>query len=164
MLRLNLAMKLLAVFFIGIMASNCAKSFTTDKTIKPEDFSKEIARLEAIAKGADLSAQPKAHLQLALLYSHYKNPNSDYIVALKELETYISLDQEGGTATEIQNLLAILRKLKKITDENKQLAQENNQLKIKAEQMFLENSEIKKTVEQLKHLDIRMEEKRKEVK
>lgn len=157
MLKLNLATKLLAVFFIGIMASNCAKSFTTDKIIKPEDFSKEIARLEAIAKSADLSAQPKAHLQLALLYSHYKNPNSDYIVALKELETYISLDPEDGRATEIQNLLAILRRFKKITDENQQI-------KVKVEQLFLENSEIKKAVEQLKHLDIRMEEKRKEVK
>ena len=161
--------KLLIFFFMILAAAGCAQQqlqmHTTpnDIILKPEDFSKEIARLGAIVKRGEQPDHVKAHLQLAKLYSHHKNPNPDYLLALKELESYISHDTEGGKADEIQNWLAVLRKLKKITDENNQITQEHLDTNAKMEQLIKENQDMKKTVEQLESLDIRIEEKRKQL-
>jgi len=111
--------------------------------LKTEDFSKDIAKLEEIIqKEVDISIATKVHLELALLYLDYKNPSPDYFKAFQELEIYASLSPTGKT-DEVQNLLRLLREVKKLADENQELI---------------------KTVEQLKHLDINIEEKRRQVK
>lgn len=162
--------KPLILFFMVLTAVGCAQQqlqmHTTPNNIilKPEDFSKEIARLGAIAKRDGQPDHVKVHLQLAKLYSHHKNPNPDYLLALKELESYISHDTEGGKADEIQNWLAVLRRLKMIIDEKNQIAREHQDTNAKMEQIIKENQDMKKTVEQLESLDIRIEEKRKQLK
>jgi len=162
--------KPLILFFMVLTAAGCAQqqlqTHTTPNNIilKPEDFSKEIARLGAITKRGEQPDHIKVHLQLAKLYSHHKNPNPDYLLALKELESYISHDTEGGKADEIQNWLAVLRRLKMIIDEKNQIAQEHQDTNAKMEQIIKENQDMKKTVEQLESLDIRIEEKRKQLK
>ena len=163
---------LLCVFFLSSCALPYLHKTPCDTIPKPEDFPIAITQWETIAQEhTDVAKSATAHLWLALLYSHYKNLNPDYLMALNELETYVNLDKEHSNADEIQNLLALLRSLKAAGEENKRLAserehlpQENQEMKIKMEQLIKENQEIKKTVEELKHLDINIEEKRRQIK
>ena len=116
--------------------------------LKPKDFPKEIARLEKIAKtNPDISVQARAHLQLALLHADHKNPFPDYLRAVKGLETFISLEPEGGKADDIQNLLALLKKIELLTKENNRIKEENQKMK--------------DIIENMKSLDIQLEQKRK---
>lgn len=178
---------LLCVFFLSSCASPYLHKTPCDTIPKPEDFPIAITRWETLAKeDTDVAKSATSHLWLALLYSHYKNLNPDYLMALNELEAYVNLDKEHSNADEIQNLLALLRSLKAAGEENKKLkieiehlpqenqeklkseierfSKENQEMKIKMEQLIKENQEIKKTVEELKHLDINIEEKRRQIK
>src|SRR3989304_3782663 len=184
-------MKALPPLLCMIFLSSCTLPYL-DRTPctsipKPEGFPITITRWDTIAKeDTDIAKRATAHLWLALLYSHYKNLNPDYLMALNELEMYVSLDKEHSNADEIQNLLALLRSLKALEEENKRLkserehfpqenqeklknelervSKENQELKTKIEQLIKENQEMKKTVEELKYLDINIEENRKQVK
>lgn len=143
MVRPNRVITLPILLLLGFITFSCAPAHLIYPVLKTEDFSKDIAKSEEIIqKEVDISIVTKAHLELALLYLHYKNPNHDYFKALQELEIYISLSPSGNT-DEIQNLLTLLREVKKLADENQELI---------------------KTVEQLKHLDINIEEKRRQIK
>lgn len=103
---------------------------------------KEIERLNEITKNhPDPDARARSHLRLAAYYSAHKNAN--YLSALKELEAYAALDPEGSKRESIQNWLALLRELERT----------KNKLK-----------ESKESLEQLKKLDIKMEEMRKKIK
>jgi DNA-binding transcriptional regulator YhcF (GntR family) len=109
--------------------------------LKSPGFHKEITRLQAITeKPQDTSNRAMIHLQLALLYSHYKNPTPNYYRALKELETYVSLYPEGGKADVIQNWLTMLKEIVKLS---------------------MENKDMKEKLEQLQNLDIELEKTRK---
>ncbi|HAG51089.1 MAG: hypothetical protein A2X87_08490 [Deltaproteobacteria bacterium GWC2_42_51] len=150
--------KLCIAAFVGLMVFSCIPVRLSYPVLNPEDFSKEIARLESIIQAEnDLSKVTKAHQQLAVLYLHYKNPNPDYVNAIKHLEIYVTLSQRGGKTEEVQSLLSLLRAF----NENKLLGHES---KNRIDQLIKENQELKKTVEQLQSLDIKMEEKRREVK
>lgn len=154
--------KLCIAVFVGLMVVSCVPLRLSYPVLNPEDFLKEIERMESIIQTEnDLSKVTKAHQQLAVLYLHYKNPNPDYLNTLKHLEIYATLSPRGGKTEEVQSLLALLRAFKKIDDENKLLGQES---KNRIDQLIKENQELKKTVEQLQSLDIKMEEKRREVK
>ncbi len=154
-----------AALFIGLMASHCTMPQILHPVLEPEDFHEEIARLEAAAVEAlDLYEITEVHLQLALLYSHYKNPATDYLKALKELELYTALAPESEKTADIQSLFAVLRELKKLTDENKQVKRKMEEMNLKIQQLARENQELKETVEELKHLDLNIEERRREVK
>lgn len=184
---------LLCVFFLSSCTLPYLQRESCDTIPKSEDFPIVITRWDTIAKGhTDAAKKATAHLWLALLYSHYKNPNPDYLMALNELEAYVNLDKERSNTDEIQNLLALLRSLKaageevkrlkseqehlphekfngeenheKLKNELERFSKENQELKIKMEQLIKENQEIKKTVEELKHLDINIEEKRRQIK
>ena len=131
---------------------------STGIQLKAHEFPKEIARLEAmISRDADLYSQRKTHLRLAMLYLDNKNPAPNYSHALKELELYVSLDSEGGRRLEIHNLLRALQEIVRLTDENKKI-------RLKMELAIKENEEIKKTVEELRNLDLRIEERRRQIK
>jgi hypothetical protein len=140
--------KLLIFLVILIPLSHCAswhkKGASSFGDVKSYNFSHDIVRLEKIVKNnPESSIRAKAHFQLALLYSSYKNPNPNYQQALKELEAYISLNSSGKVSEEILNWLAILRELNKLIDENQKM---------------------KESVKQLKNLDIEIEEKKKKLK
>ena len=96
-------------------------------------------------------------MQRAFLYLDPKNPTPDYAAALNELEIYAKEERQGGAKTDIRILIRILRELGKATNTN-------NSLRTKVAQMEKENQALKETIEQLKSIDIMMEEKRKEVK
>lgn len=143
MVRPNRVIALLILLLLGFVTFSCAPPHLIYPVLKTEGFSKDIVKLEEIIqKEVDVSIVTKAHLELALLYLHYKNPSHDYFKALQELEIYTSLSPSGKT-DEIQNLLTLLREVKRLADENQELI---------------------KTVEKLKHLDINIEEKRRQVK
>lgn len=129
-----------------------------EQELQPVAILEEIERLEAMVPvNTNLSFQRKAHLRLALLYLDRKNTKPNYITALKELEIYIKIDSEGGKRPEIQSLLTALREVGRLTEESKKI-------KAKTEQLLKENTEIKKTVEELKTLDLKIEERRRQAK
>jgi len=112
--------------------------------LKYPNFPKEIARLQTVAeKTQDMSGRAAIHLQLALLYSHYKNPAPNYRKALLEIEAYVSLEPEGGKADVIQNWLAMLKEIIRLGRENK---------------------DMKEKIGQLQYLDIELEKSRKQIK
>lgn len=131
----------------------------------PDNFKGEIQSLNEHAKTtSNDSERAKIHLKLAALYSHYKNPNPDYSRALKELEEYIALNPEGGKRTEVQNWLAVLHTLKRERKTKERLELNNRKLKSEIDRVENEKKLMEETIEKLKHLDIRLEEKRKQVK
>ncbi|HAM51736.1 MAG TPA: hypothetical protein DCP92_14025 [Nitrospiraceae bacterium] len=146
----------LVVIFWGVtLLSHCTPANVQKETnletffqryaeMKPGRFHKEIEQLQENAqKPLDSPASAPVHLQLALLYGHHRNQAPNYSMALKELETYISLAPEEGKAEMIQNWLSLLKEIVRLDRENK---------------------EMKEKVEQLKDLDIELEKRRKLVK
>lgn len=158
MLSPHRVIELFLLALIALMVSQCTpESLRKDAEVKdmkyftklkPRDFPKEIARLEKIAKThSDTSVQARAHLQLAMLFLDYKNPAVNYIRALRELEAYISLYPEGGQADEIQTWRALLDKIELLTKENNRIKEENQKMN--------------NIIENMKSLDIQLEQKRK---
>jgi murein L,D-transpeptidase YcbB/YkuD len=146
--------------------------------IKLAGFQKEITRLKEIAdKSNEPDERASAHLHLAFLYSHYRNPSPHYQTALNELALYASLDPEGCKSDTIQSWIAALRQivelemetksLKEKMEQSKNLEKEYRDLKEKVEQsknLEKENRDLKEKVEQLKELDIELEKRRKTIK
>lgn len=158
---IEMIFRFLVFFFLIIILSHCTtaqKEHTTSMPdLKTQSLSENIKLLKEIAqKHPDQSMRAKAHLKLAKLYSSHKNPNLNYQQALKELEMYLSFNPADGGIDEIQDLLAILRAMEKINEENRKSRQKVNQL-------VRENKELNESLEQLKNLDIQMEEKRKKI-
>jgi hypothetical protein len=160
------------LFMIGCHQVIHPRVLSIHDITQPDNFKREIQSLNEQTKiTSNDSEKAQIHLKLAALYSHYKNPNPDYSRALSELEEYITLDPEGGKRTDIQNWLAILQRLKREmqTIKRERKTKESfglNNRKLKSEIDRLENEKrlMKETIEKLKHLDIRLEEKRKQVK
>jgi len=153
---------LVVLLSVLVVLSHCASVYKeaapTLPGVKAEDMSADIERLEEIAdKDADPSVRAKAQLRLAKLYSAHKNPKPNYQQALKRLEMYLSFNPAEGEADEMQNWLALLRELVREHDELRKAKQTINQL-------TKENKELKDTLQGLKDLDIKMEEKRRQVK
>ncbi len=154
--------------------------------LKGQEFQKEIVQLESlIDNNSEPTLRAKLHLRLGLLHLDSKNPNPNYLTAVKELESSLTLDPKGERKGEVQNLIQLLREMRKMTEENKkikaktdQLTQENQEIKkenleTKKENLEVknENQELKKNVEQLKdlveqlkNLDVNIEERRKKIK
>ena len=170
---------LVPVFFL----TSCSLIYTPKSK---EDFSQEAARLgKMIQEEKDPSARGTFHLQLAWLYSNHKNPQKDYLRALREFETYSSLVPDGAKSDEIQNWLFILRfldgsekELRQMRERIASLSKENAERKMELEQQMKKiqkmqgnieklqesNASLKKTIESLKTLDLQIEKKRKSVK
>ncbi|MDO9289376.1 MAG: hypothetical protein Q7T83_11375 [Thermodesulfovibrionales bacterium] len=158
MLSPHRAIKLFLLALIALMVAQCTpaslqkdaevKDMKYSAKLKPKDFPREIARLEKIAKThSDMSVQARAHLQLAMLFLDYKNPAVNYLRALRELEAYISLNPEGGQTDEIQTWRALLSKIELLTKENNRIKEENQKMN--------------NIIENMKSLDIQLEQKRK---
>ena len=185
MYRLQKIIELCAILFLAMLISQCThtgdlcKIHTHYADLKSTDFNEEIARLQKITiKPQDTSAGAMVHLQLALLYSHYRTPTPNYQRALTELETYIFLDPEGGKADIIQNWLTILKEIvrldgeharldkenARLDKENARLDKENARLDKENARLDKENNDMKGKIEQLQYLDIELEKRRKQVK
>lgn len=178
MYRLQKIIELFAIIFLIVLISQCTcrgdlcKVYTRYTDLKSADFNNEIAQLQKITlKPKDKSIGVMAHLQLAFLYSHYRNPAPNYRKALKEIETYISLDPEGSKADIIQTWLTIIKEIVRLESENSGLDKENSKLekesaRLSKENVRLEseNNEMKEKIEQLQYLDIELEKRRKLIK
>jgi hypothetical protein len=165
------------------LLTSCSLKYTSQTS---EDLSRDTVRLEKMIEnyGAE-SVHANTHLQLAWLYANDKNPKMDYKKALREFETFRSLAPDEAKTDEIQNWLSILRALDRsqkelqqkqeaislITGENaeRKMALEQQMKKIQKMQANIEklqesNARLKKTIEGLETLDLRIENKRKTVK
>jgi len=143
---------------------------------RPEEDFQAIPDLEKrIPEERDASLRAKYHLQLAWLYSNYKNPKKDYRKALEEFELYLSMVPDGAQTDEIQNWLSVLGALDKSERENLEIrlslenqAQKNQRLRENMENVVEKNESLeevnaglKKTIERLKNLNLQVEKKKK---
>jgi len=160
-----------ALLLIMITARCTQKAFFQNylyyeyENMQPADYQKEVERLHNVVQtSSNNSDLANAHLQLALLYSDYRNPAHDYNSALKELDTFASLDPKGSRKAYFQNWFRMLKEVVRADRSNDDIKEKEEQLKKELARLEKENAEIKEKLEQLKHLDIEMEEKRKMVK
>jgi valyl-tRNA synthetase len=164
--------KIFTVFLLITITASCAQKILLQnylyyeyEDMQPADYKKEVERLNNVVQASRNDSElANAHLQLALLYSDYRNPAHDYNTALKELDSFASLDPEGSRRAYFQNWLRMLKEIEKADRSNEDLKEKEQQLNKELSRLEKENAEIKKKLEQLKHLDIEMEEKRKMVK
>jgi hypothetical protein len=176
----NYLLKLIVLFFLLCMVifiTGCVqqtknmKDSTYYLALQTKEIKTEISHLENALKSEDDSlSRPTSlyYFYLALLYSHFKNPEPDYKHAFKNLEEYISLNPEGAEQkSSVQYLMSLLKKL--IKNENlcnelktliTTLKQENKTLTKKYEKLVIENQNTKEIIEKLKQLDIQLEKKR----
>jgi DNA repair exonuclease SbcCD ATPase subunit len=141
---------------LAFIFAGCTLKYTPPT---PEDYAQETARLEKrLQKQGDASVRAKSHLQLAWLYSSYKNPKMDYGKALIEFEAYLSLVPDEAGDDEIQNWLSILRQLERSEKESTKMTerievlsrenQENIKLRSNIELLTKENAEKREALEQ----------------
>ena len=115
--------KLIVLFFllcVVIFITGCVqqtknmKDSTYYLTLQTKEIKTEISHLENALKSEDNSlSRPTSLYYLALLYSHFKNPEPDYRHAFKNLEEYILLDPDGAEQkSSAQYLMSLLNKLK----------------------------------------------------
>jgi hypothetical protein len=146
---------------------------------KPDQYSTEIARLEAvIVQNPESSEGKQAHYQLAQLYVSYKNPRRDYKKSLENLNQYLYHHPGSEDDYNLQNWLSILteietqfpkvesqkKKIKQLTAKLESSRQENLALKEANSELEKTNLELTSKIEILKTLDDRVEEKRRNYK
>ena len=166
------------------MTENHGTELPSDKYIT------QINQLEArVQQEANSARRMQTHFELAQLYLSYRNPVRDYQKALKHLQIYASLNSKSADQHGLRNWLSALKeierlsqelnqkdkdikrlgvKLKKSTREKIALKKENKvfkntnvKLKQKNSKLEASNTNLAKTIEMLKNLDRRVEEKRK---
>jgi chromosome segregation ATPase len=163
-------------------------STSTYPSAADDQHSQEIVELNQVVKQNSQSSKAKnAHHKLARLYTDHNNHRRNYYKAIKHLEAYIILD-ESPADDETLNWLAALKEInhlskeihrlsKEITRVQKQLKKSNKsitaltktnrkltreEIKLREKNRKLEesNQKLHKTIEMLKNLDQRLEEKR----
>ena len=187
-------------YFRGIFAAGCVLlialggcTHTQDRAdgspektaVQPQTgkYVKAIAKQEQIVRtSADTSERTRAHLELAHLYTSYKNPRRNYRNALKHLEIYASLEPDFSNDKDLRNWLSALKEIERLAQKidsqdkearqlNKKLDQsrreitvykkKTRQLKKENNQLAESNASLEKTLEMLKNIDRNIEEKRK---
>jgi hypothetical protein len=84
--------------------------------LKPEDYAVEIEKYTRIIQSdLHLDIQQHAHLYLASLYFSPMNPDRNYELALKHLETYALFDPEFVNGVDPRLLLAAIIEIKRIS-------------------------------------------------
>ena len=85
-------------------------------TLQPEEYPGEIDKYnKLIQSDLHLVIQQRAHLNLASLYFSPMNPNRDYKLALKHLETYALFDPDFVNAVDPRLLLAAIIEIERIS-------------------------------------------------
>ena len=84
--------------------------------LQPEEYSGEIDKYhQLIQSDLHLDIQQRAHLYLASLYFSPMNPNRDYKLALKHLETYALFDPDFLNGVDPRLLLAAIIELESLS-------------------------------------------------
>ena len=133
-------MKAAAIMIALWIFAGCAHITDSEKdtsaapapSVASDQYSQEIGELNQVVKqNSDPAKAKKAHLELAELYSNYKNPRRNYQKALKHLKVY-SASEDSATDNETRNWLAALKEIDRLTKEivtqNKQIRQLKSQL------------------------------------
>jgi hypothetical protein len=149
----------------------------------------EINELNRIIQNNSNSTEVKnAHLKLARIYSDHKNQHRNYHRALEHLRVYMNME-ESAVDGEMLNWIASLKEIDRLSKEiaaqrqqinrlkgqleqskkaklalsrtNHKLTREEINLREKNRKLEESNQGLKKTIEMLKDLDQRLEEKRK---
>ncbi len=183
-LKPNFRPFILLLACIGLLTSGCIDKslFNTYPhyylSVESNNIEPEIARLEKnSADDPDSAAAAESFYYLSLLYSHHKKSQPDYKKALQNLESYIRLNPEAEKKSDVQYLLSLFREIDTLRSKNHALKAKNNALKkhsirLKSdtsalkgekEQLTAENQNLQDMIEQLKLLDIQLEERRKSV-
>ncbi len=153
-----------------------------------DEYSREIAKLnKLLPQNPKSSAAKQIHLKLARLYSDHDNHNRNYQKALAHLQAYIRLDKSKVNGDTL-NWLASLKEIDRLSKEirarkrqigkmqkeikqskkekaalirsNHKLRREEINLRDKTRKLEESNLKLQKTIEMLKNLDQRLEEKR----
>lgn len=101
----------LVMLLILFPLSGCSLKYTPRSA---EEFLQETLRLEKRARTQeDPSARAEAHLELALLYLHHRNPQLNYGRALQEFEAHMRMTTADQQTDEMQNWLYALREMER---------------------------------------------------
>ncbi len=161
------------------------------KGLKGDAYVSEIVRIKESLKTETVDAKKaKLYLNLALLHASFENPEKDYLKAGKALDEYIKLSPGEEKDFEVQNLRTMLmdiskkgknklvrkiRVLKKekskltyqknaLTSKNKKLSSAKKALEKNKKELTAKTRELAKTINKLRMLDMKLEEKRKSYK
>ncbi|MEW6289098.1 MAG: hypothetical protein AB1545_04500 [Thermodesulfobacteriota bacterium] len=180
----NFARLAFALLFVSFLTIGCAdKHLFRDSTnyymaMQYANIADEILFLEKIVgekeSGATEYVPPETYYFLALLYSHNNNPAPDYDKAITALDRYTELTpSEEHERLEIQylrnilleiNQLALLREEHEcLKDEKTSLLNKCASLRQKLDTLNKENQTMKNHIDQLKMLDIRLEQKKRTI-
>ena len=158
-------------------------------SVASDQYTQKIVELNhVIQQNSNPTNVKKAHLELAQLYSNYKNPRRSYQKALRHLKVY-SASEDSGENGETRNWMAALKEIDRLSKEiatrnkqirglqsqfdkskkaklalnksNRKLTSEEIKLREKNRKLEESNQKLQKTIEMLKNLDKRLEEKRK---
>lgn len=176
--RLQWGCFLLLLFFIA----GCSLKHGINKREADDAFLRETTRLEKVAREhPNPSVRAKSHLQIALLYVNHKNPRLNYVRALQEMESGLSLSSPEAQTDNVQNWLEILREVDHLRKERMETEKRNQELQVHIEKLQASlgkiekangilrdevatlkeiNNKMTETLEKLKSLDSQMEEKR----
>jgi outer membrane protein assembly factor BamD (BamD/ComL family) len=146
----------MVLLLASISLSGCARIigqqdtefYRADSFLKEKKYSEAITAYRSIAKGESAKTERAANAQFALAsaLAYYDNPERDYTLALQEFDEFLKLypdDEKAHEARQWRSLLKLIIELKK----------ENDLLNKNIEH-------LNKSIEQLKQLDIRHEERR----
>lgn len=93
--------------------------------LKPEDYAEQIAKYtQIIQSDFHMEVQQRAHLHLASLYFSPMNPNRNYELALKHLETYALYDPEFVNGVDPRLLLAAIVEINRISAQREAQAEQ----------------------------------------
>ncbi len=141
-----------------ILLTSCAGKHESVRPVEPVEMKPEK------------SAITQQNLERAKWYMSSANPERDYRQALKEFELSVERDPEIGRTDYVRDWLSVLRELDRMTDEYNRLTEESRRIKQRLNQLTKENKELresnkelKESIEKIKNLDIKMEEKRKQI-
>jgi hypothetical protein len=180
----NFARLAFALLFVVFLTIGCTdKHLFRDSTnyymaLQHDNIADEILFLKKIIEekesGATEYVPPETYYFLALLYSHNNNSAPDYDKAIRALDLYEKLTPlEGNERLEIQylrNILHEIKKLAQIREKHECLKQEKRSLLNKCaslrqtlDTLNKENETMKNHIDQLKMLDIRLEQKKRAI-
>jgi len=169
---------------VSLLAVGCAdKHLFRDSTnyymaMQDTNIADEILFLEKIIEEKQSAATefvpPETYYFLALLYSHNNNPAPDYDQATRALDRYEELtppaEHERYEIQYLRNILHEINQLAQLREEHECLKGEKASLlnkcaslRQKLDTVHKENETMKNHIDQLKMLDIRLEQKKRAI-
>jgi len=141
------------IFLLLFFIASCSLQ-TLKRPEGEKEFFQETSRLEKRAREhPETSVRAQSHLQLALLYVNYRNPQINYTRALQEMESYFSLPPGKEQTDDVQNWFAVLKEVVKLQTGMERMQKQNKSLRD-------EVAGLKETIEKLKSLDRHIEQRR----